>query len=124
LPSLFEGLPLVVLEALASSCRVVATDLPGVMEVLGELRSEYITLVKTPRLKNMDQPHPEDLSPFVLNLAQSIELQIDRATQYPQIDLAPVRSTLAAFTWQSIFVRVEEVYFKVLQSKIKIGQVK
>jgi hypothetical protein len=64
LPSLFEGLPLVVLEALASGCRVVATELPGVLEVLGDVRSEAVTLVPTPRLRNMDQPFTEDLPAF------------------------------------------------------------
>jgi glycosyltransferase involved in cell wall biosynthesis len=119
LPSLFEGLPLVVLEALACSCRIVATDLPGVMEVLGELKTEYITLVQTPRLEKMDQPHPDDLSPFVQNLAQSIEIQMARANEYPQIDLSPVMSKLAAFTWQNVFARVQEVYFNVLEKKGK-----
>jgi glycosyltransferase involved in cell wall biosynthesis len=34
LPSLYEGLPNVLLEALASECTVVATDLPGHREVI------------------------------------------------------------------------------------------
>ena len=65
LPSFFEGLPLVVLEALASGCRVIANDLPGVKAVLGNVAADFITLVPTPRLKNMDRPYPEDLPAFV-----------------------------------------------------------
>jgi len=42
-----------------------------------------------------------------------------RATEYPQIDLSPVMSKLAAFTWQSVFARVQEVYFNVLEKKEK-----
>ena len=76
LPSLFEGLPLVVLEALASGCRVVATELPGVLEVVGDVKTETITLVRTPRLRKMDQPYPEDLPAFVRNLTQAIEIQL------------------------------------------------
>lgn len=35
LPSFFEGLPLVIMEALACGCRVITTSLPGICEVLG-----------------------------------------------------------------------------------------
>ncbi|HMK64613.1 MAG TPA: glycosyltransferase family 4 protein [Thermodesulfobacteriota bacterium] len=119
LPSLFEGLPLVVLESLACGCRVVATDLPGVMEVLGEVQAEYVTLVQTPRLKKMDQPYPEDLPSFVQNLAQSIQIQMERAVGSPQIDLSLIRNKLDTFTWQSVFDRVQEVYFNVLDKKLK-----
>ena len=48
LPSFFEGLPLVILEGLASGCRVVATDLPGAEELLGHSSAEFITLYKDP----------------------------------------------------------------------------
>ncbi len=115
LPSLFEGLPLVVLETLASGCRVVATDLPGVMEVLGDVRSEDITLVPTPRLRNMDQPYPEDLPAFERNLARALEVQMAGALQRTRIDFAAVQDTLAAFTWRGIFAKVETVYGDVLR---------
>jgi len=115
LPSLFEGLPLVVLEALASGCRVVATDLPGVMEVLGDVRSADVTLVPTPRLRNMDQPYPEDLPAFERNLARALEVQMAGALKRPRIDFAAVQDTLAAFTWRGIFARVETVYGDVLR---------
>ncbi len=113
LPSLFEGLPLVVLEALASGCRVVATDLPGVTAVVGDVDTEYISLVRTPRLRKMDQPYPEDLPAFERHLARALEIQMAAAVKRPRIDLSPIADKLAAFTWQGIFAKVQEVYFKV-----------
>jgi glycosyltransferase involved in cell wall biosynthesis len=115
LPSLFEGLPLVVLEALASGCRVIATDLPGVMEVLGDVKTDYISLVKTPRLRHMDQPYPADLDTFEKKLAQALKTQIRRASIRPQIDLSFIEDKLAAFTWKGIFAKVQQIYFKVLK---------
>lgn len=117
LPSLFEGLPLVVLEALASGCHVVATDLPGVMEVLGDVRSDDITLVPTPRLKNMDQPYPEDLPAFEQNLARALEIQLGQARQQPRIDFGAIEDTLAAFTWRGVYTKVEKVYDEVLAKR-------
>jgi glycosyltransferase involved in cell wall biosynthesis len=114
---LFEGLPLVVLEALASGCRVVATDLPGVMEVLGDVRNDAITLVRTPRLRNMDQPYPEDLPAFERGLARALETQMKRALQSPRIDLAAIEDKLAAFTWRGIFAKIEKVYDDVREPK-------
>ena len=114
LPSLFEGLPLVMIEALASGCRVVATDLPGVMEVVGNLKADYITLVRTPRLRKMDQPYPEDLAAFERNIAQALKIQMAGAIKYPRIDLSLIEDELAAFTWKRVFARVQNVYFNVL----------
>lgn len=124
LPSLFEGLPLVVLEALASGSRVISTNLPGVMEVLGDEKTDYISLVNTPRLRNMDQPYPEDLPAFVQNLSTSINIQIARAIEHPQIDLSHVMDKLAAYTWQGVFNRIQDVYFYALNDKRNKGLIK
>jgi len=117
LPSLFEGLPLVVPEALASGCRVIATDLPGVMEVVSNMQSDCISLVPTPRLRKMDQPYPEDLPAFVRNLAQALEIQMARSISHPNPDISLIKDKLSAFTWQGIFEKVEKVWFKVVQKK-------
>jgi glycosyltransferase involved in cell wall biosynthesis len=117
LSSFFEGLPLVVLEALASGCRVVATDLPGVREIAPGIPTALLSLVRTPRLRNLDQPYPEDLSAFTRDLGRALEDQMKATLQQPQIDLATIADTLKAFTWQGIFARIEKIYFDLMRAK-------
>ena len=114
LPSFFEGLPLVVLEALASGCRLIANDLPGVTEVLGDLKNDGITLIPTPRLRKMDQPYPEDLDDFECNLARVLEIQINSVYKNFRVDVSSIEERLTNFIWQGIFWKVQKVYFSVV----------
>ena len=114
LPSFFEGLPLVVLEALASGCRVVTTALPGVVEVLGGYDTEAIVMVPRPRLQGQDTPHPEDAAGFVRALAGALERQILAARERPEVDRQAVAELLDYYSWSQVFARVEQVYLGAL----------
>ncbi|MDJ0721012.1 MAG: glycosyltransferase family 4 protein [Desulfobacterales bacterium] len=114
LSSFFEGLPLVVLEALASGCRVVATELPGVREVANGISDEYIALVPPPRLRQLDQPYAEDLPDFERRLAAALDRQMGAAVRQPQIDFNPITAMLAARTWRGVFARIESVYIRLI----------
>jgi glycosyltransferase involved in cell wall biosynthesis len=114
LPSLFEGLPLVLLESLASGCRVIANDLPGVVAILGDVQAEYIRMVETPRLHSLDRPYQEDEEKFEQDWETALGEQISAAQQRPQIDLSVIRNKLAAFSWGGIFRKVERIYFQTL----------
>ena len=110
LPSFFEGLPLVVLEALAASCRVVATALPGVVELLEGCPSETVSLVLRPRLKSQDQPYEEDEEVFVRELAIAMENQIHAVHHQPDIALTEESQVLEDYSWPAVFSRVERTY--------------
>jgi len=110
LPSFYEGLPLVILEGLASGCRIVTTDLPGTKEILGNSDTDFITLVRTPRLRLTDQPYREDEHSFEQNLKKAIWQQINAASKCAQIDLSPIQDKLDSYTWTGIFKKVREAY--------------
>jgi glycosyltransferase involved in cell wall biosynthesis len=110
LPSFFEGLPLVVLEALAAGCRVVATALPGVAELLEGCQIETVDLVLRPRLKTQDQPYEEDEEVFVQELAKALANQIQAAQHQPDIALTEVSQVLEYYSWPAVFSRVDIVY--------------
>jgi len=117
LPSFYEGLPLVILEGLASGCRIVATDLPGTKEILGSSDTGFITLVGTPRLRFSDQPYREDEYSFEQNLKKAIQQQINAVSKCAQIDFSPIQDKLDSYTWTGIFRKVREAYLTCLTEK-------
>jgi len=112
LPSFYEGVPLVLVEALACACRLVATRLPGVEEELKPALDEHLTLVPLPRLESVDVPHEPDLPVFVERLVRAL----DEALEAPPVDVegAGFGRALAPFTWTSVFDRVERVWMELL----------
>jgi len=114
LPSFYEGLPLVILEGLTSACRIVATDLPGTKEILGNSDTDIITLVRTPRLRFIDQAYREDEYLFEQNPKKAIQQQISAASKCAQIDLSIFQDKLDSYTWTGIFKKVRETYMSCL----------
>ncbi len=106
LPSFFEGLPLVLAEALSCGLAVVSSELHGVPEWLGEeisASSRFIE-VPLPTLEQVDRPAAAERPQFVERLraamARSLQHQIDGSH-----DALPDLTHLA---WDGIFYRVEQ----------------
>ena len=105
LPSMFEGLPLVLIEAAACGCRLVSTDLPGVAELAAGLEG-ILDRVEMPGLSGPDEPVVDDLPTFVAQLGAAIDAALG-AEPRAGADLA---GRLAAYTWDAVFARIEAVW--------------
>jgi len=86
LPSFYEGLPLVLIEAMACGDRVICTDLPGIRPWLDRtIPGSGALFVDPPRLRNGDEPYSEDLPGFERRLARAIEDAASRPLPDPEL---------------------------------------
>jgi len=113
LPSFFEGLPLVLLEALSSGCRLLTTNLPGTCEILGDLQSDMIDLVSLPPLETVDRPFESDWPVLEKDLAMALDRVIQKSRIKRLPNLAQVEKLSAVYSWEKVFARMEAVYRKV-----------
>lgn len=104
LPSFFEGLPLVTVEALASGCRAVVTSLPGVRPRLDAcLPDAPVSFVEPPRIESVDVPVLEDLPAFEQRLSDALLEQLQAAAERP---LEGTGFDATAVSWDSLAARM------------------
>lgn len=108
LPSFYEGLPLVLVEAAACGCRLVCTDLPSVRAGLGSAFGRLVNWVPMPRLIGPDTAVDEDLPAFVDRLVATLAGAIESGP----IDTPreQVSTILDVFTWDAVFARIETIW--------------
>lgn len=115
LPSLHEGLPLVVLEALACGCTVIATDLPGTREIKNRLETNQLILIEKPTVLCSDTSLLADEQRFVDSLKHSLEQHLSQ-----QRGDNDKETKLSYFSWESVFSRVEQSWLSMLNEPDKL----
>ena len=108
LPSYYEGLPLVVAEALSCGCKVVVTDLPGLRSWLPQdvVESGWVQLVELPPLKSVDQPRESALPDFVQQLREALQRSLSSSVERPE----SLDRFLRQQTWAGVAGRINRVY--------------
>nr|WP_319392913.1 glycosyltransferase family 4 protein [uncultured Desulfobacter sp.] len=114
LPSFFEGLPLVLMEALSSGCRILTTALPGTREIFEQTRSDMVDLLTLPPLETVDTPFQKDMPALEQALANALGKSIAKTDRNRQPDLDQVHKLTRAYTWEGVFAKIEEIYKKVV----------
>ena len=108
LPSYFEGLGLIAVEALGSGLRVVATEIEGLIEFLGEKinNSEIIEYVKMPTIYDTDKAVEEEKPAFVERLVETLEVMIKRTREEREIP-AYLLEEIERHSWKK---KIETIY--------------
>ncbi|MDY0211958.1 MAG: glycosyltransferase family 4 protein [Desulfuromonadaceae bacterium] len=115
LPSFYEGIPLVVLEAMGCECRIVTTNLPGIKEVFGSMDCNWIQRINLPEMENIDRPQPDAEAGFIRQLEQSIRMQMASIRTQPSAQPPKTaQRILCNYAWDSTFHRIEKVYRQIL----------
>ena len=108
LPSYYEGLPLVLAEALACGCRIVVSDLPGLRDWLPKplVETGWVSLVDLPTLEVADRPVTSEIPSFIERLNRAVKKQRAASSQAPK-ELEPF---LFQNSWSGVFERIRQHY--------------
>lgn len=102
LPSFFEGLPLVIMEALACGTKVICNDLPGVSQwVTQHIPNHGIQFIDLPPMLNLDEANPLFLPDYEKKLGQAIAF----ALTSPKLSIPDMHK----ITWEGLATSLLEL---------------
>lgn len=116
LPSFYEGLPLVLLEALASGCMILTTKLPGSWELLEAAEGDLVHFIALPEMATIDRPTSKGAEHFERWMTDAIVTMAERVRRGAVVEHARVQRLTAPHDWGAVFGRIEETYRAVMRN--------
>ncbi len=107
LPSYYEGLGMIAIEALACGMRLVVNDLVNLKEVLGPAlwSDAHLSVVPMPDLQNEDEIVPEAIPTYLDQLQQALEEQARRCLADGGA-VNGLTTKIHAFSWSALGTRI------------------
>jgi len=109
LPSYYEGLPLALVEAAASGCRLISTALPGVELELAPALGAALTLVPRPEMQSVDVPTEAGARAHAAALTEALRSALSAPPPPP--------ADLDGFHWRAVAARVRAAWAAALASR-------
>lgn len=111
LPSFYEGLPVVVLEALACGSEVIVSDINGVKEWMGDEinNSGNISYIKLPKMKSIGIPIKAELPYFEELLYRELDSRIKKIINKKEI----ITVNMEEKTWRGLTKRVHNMLYTI-----------
>ena len=104
LPSYFEGLPLVLIEAMSAGAVPVSTDLPGIKSWIDKnVGGSNAVFVPMPQMKSIDEPTYAGRKAFIDDLAAALRSLI---SSFSSGDLPGPLPDTSAITWDGLAARL------------------
>lgn len=109
IPSYFEGLGLVAIEALACGMRVVSSRIDGLINTLGDeiIDTGVIQIVELPKLFSVDIPDPKEIPHYIENLKGAIETQIENVLENRNVD-SSIIDKIYIHSWENIIKEIDK----------------
>ena len=114
LPSWYEGLPLVLLEAISCGCRVITTELPGCRELLGKADEDHVRCIPLPSMRGVDTPEKKELPLFDRRLEEAILEMARRVQRKATPEKESTQKLVSSYSLEGFFSKIEKIYERVV----------
>ncbi len=110
LPSFFEGLPLVVIEALACGCKVAVSELENIKAWIDQelVKRNIVKFISLPKLENVDKPKHDEIEKFINSIYRILMFYLENSNI--EFDFHCVKKFVSKYSYKELFKKLEYEY--------------